>query len=67
MRAGSIKDRAVYARTMVELGLMSPNEYRDEEGWDPRPGGDEYLTPLNMSSGASKEGNTNANQDTTAA
>lgn len=51
MRAGSIKDRAVYARTMVEMGLMSPNEYRDEEGWDPRPGGDEYLTPLNMSNG----------------
>jgi len=48
MRAGSIKDRAVYARTMVEMGLMSPNEYRDEEGRDPRPGGDEYLKPMNM-------------------
>jgi HK97 family phage portal protein len=57
MRAGSIKDRAVYARTMVEMGLMSPNEYRDEEGWDPRPGGDEYLTPLNMQSG--KQGKPN--------
>lgn len=66
MRAGSIKDRAVYARTMVEMGLMSPNEYRDEEGWDPRPGGDEYLKPMNMSSGTATEGNTNANQDTTA-
>lgn len=51
MRAGSIKDRAVYARTMIEMGLMSPNEYRDEEGRDPRPGGDEYLKPLNMQSG----------------
>ena len=51
MRAGSIKDRAVYARTMIEMGLMSPNEYRDEEGWDPRPGGDEYLQPLNMTTG----------------
>ena len=51
MRAGSIKDRAVYARTMVEMGLMSPNEYRDEEGWDPRPGGDEYLKPMNMQQG----------------
>lgn len=48
MRAGSIKDRAVYARTMVEMGLMSPNEYRDEEGRDPRHGGDEYLKPMNM-------------------
>ena len=63
MRAGSIKDRAVYARTMVEMGLMSPNEYRDEEGWDPRPGGDEYLKPLNMSSGTADEGSTNAKQD----
>jgi len=50
MRAGSIKDRAVYARTMIEMGLMSPNEYRDEEGRDPRKGGDEYLQPLNMQS-----------------
>ena len=48
------------------MGLMSPNEYRDEEGWDPRPGGDEYLKPMNMSSGTATEGNTNANQDTTA-
>lgn len=56
MRSGSIKDRAVYARTMVEMGLMSPNEYRDEEGWDPRPGGDEYLKPLNMSSGTADQG-----------
>lgn len=55
MRAGSIKDRAVYARTMVEMGLLSPNEYRDDEGWDPRPGGDEYLRPLNLGS-ATNEG-----------
>lgn len=64
MRAGSIKDRAVYARTMIEMGLMSPNEYRDEEGWDPRPGGDEYLKPMNMSSG-NAQGSSNANQDQT--
>ena len=51
MRAGSIKDRAVYARTMIEMGLMSPNEYRDDEGWDPRPGGDDYLKPMNMVQG----------------
>lgn len=56
MRSGSTKDRAVYARTMVEMGLLSPNEYRDEEGWDPRPGGDEYLTPLNMSAGTTNQG-----------
>lgn len=61
MRAGSIKDRAVYARTMIEMGLMSPNEYRDDEGRDPRPGGDEYLKPLNMGSGSTApEESTNA-------
>lgn len=66
MRAGSIKDRAVYARTMIETGILNANELRDEEGKDPRPGGDEYLQPLNMTTGTAKEGNTNANQDTTA-
>lgn len=64
MRSGSIKDRAVYARTMVEMGLMSPNEYRDEEGWDPRPGGDEYLKPLNMTQGS--QPNANPPNDNTA-
>jgi HK97 family phage portal protein len=60
MRAGSLKDRAQYARTMVEMGLMSPNEYRDEEGWDPRPGGDEFLKPMNMTGGNSAQGADNA-------
>jgi HK97 family phage portal protein len=57
MQMGSMKDRAVYARTMVEMGLLSPNEWRDEEGRDPRDGGDEYLRPMNMT-GAS-QGNQN--------
>lgn len=52
MRAGSLKDRAQWARTMVEMGVYSVNEIRDEEGMDPREGGDAYLTPLNMQSGA---------------
>lgn len=56
MRMGSMKDRAVYARTMIEMGLLSPNEWRDEEGRDPREGGDEYLRPMNMTSGASNQG-----------
>ena len=49
--AGDMAARAAYARTMVEMGLLSPNEWRDEEGRDPRAGGDEYLTPLNMAAG----------------
>ena len=45
----------MYARTMIEMGLMSPNEWRDMEGMDPRPGGDEYLRPLNLTSGSGSE------------
>lgn len=46
--AGSMKDRAVWARTMAELGIYTRNELRDEEGRDPLPGLDDPLTPLNM-------------------
>ena len=58
--AGDMAARASYARVMVEMGLLSPNEWRDEEGRDPRSGGDQYLTPLNMTAGAT--GDANANQ-----
>lgn len=46
--AGSMKDRAVWARTMAEMGIYTRNELRDEEGKDPLPGLDDPLTPLNM-------------------
>lgn len=58
MRAGSVKDRAVWARAMAEDGIYTRNELREEEGKDPLPGLDEPLTPLNMSQpkpGASDE------------
>lgn len=63
MSAGSVKDRALWARAMVELGIYTRNEIRDEEGLDPLPGLDEPLTPMNMTSGT----NTGASngQDTT--
>lgn len=48
LRAGSMKDRAMWARTMAEMGIYTRNELRDEEGKDPLPGLDEPLTPLNM-------------------
>ena len=48
LMAGPMKDRAVWARTMAELGIYTRNEIRDEEGRDPLPGLDEPLTPLNM-------------------
>lgn len=50
--AGSMKDRAAWARTMTEMGIYTRNEIRDEEGKDPLPGLDEPLTPLNMAGGA---------------
>ena len=49
--AGSTTDRAQWARTMVEMGIYTRNEIRDNEGLDPLPGLDEPLTPLNMTQG----------------
>lgn len=51
LTAGSMVDRASWARTMIELGIYTRNEIRDEEGKDPLPGLDEPLTPLNMTQG----------------
>ena len=48
LTAGSMADRAVWARAMAELGIYTRNELRDEEGKDPLPGLDEPLTPANM-------------------
>jgi HK97 family phage portal protein len=48
---GSIADRAQWARAMVELGIYTRNELREEEGKDPIDGLDEPLQPLNMQSG----------------
>lgn len=52
LNAGAMKDRAVWARSMAELGIYTRNELRDEEGKDPLPGLDEPLTPLNMGGSA---------------
>lgn len=51
LRAGAMKDRAQYNRTMTEMGIYTRNEIRDEEGKDPLPGLDEPLTPMNMTQG----------------
>ena len=52
MTAGSMVDRATWARTMTEMGIYTRNEIRDEEGKDPLPGLDEPLTPMNMTQGS---------------
>lgn len=59
MVAGSMADRATWARTMAETGIYTRNEIREEEGRDPLPGLDEPLTPMNMNSGTN-EGSNNA-------
>jgi HK97 family phage portal protein len=56
LQAGSMKDRAVWARTMAELGIYTRNELRDEEGRDPLPGLDIPLTPLNVGGGPTDGG-----------
>jgi HK97 family phage portal protein len=61
---GSMAARAQWARTMVELGIYTRNEIRDEEGMDPLPGLDEPLTPMNMVQGG-KQGTTD--EETTTA
>ncbi len=54
LRAGDMKDRAQWARTMAEMGIYTRNELRDEEHKDPLPGLDEPLTPMNMDGGKPK-------------
>lgn len=55
LRAGSMKDRAQWARTMTEMGIYTRNEIRDEEGKDPLDGLDTPLTPMNMTQGRNDE------------
>lgn len=55
LTAGNMVDRAQWSRTMIEMGIYSPNEIRDYEGLDPRDGGDDYLTPMNMSKGGAAD------------
>ncbi|MGG7603536.1 phage portal protein [Massilia sp. BKSP1R2A-1] len=54
LMAGSMKDRAMWARTMAEMGIYTRNEIRDEEGKDPLPGLNDPLTPLNMAKGGTQ-------------
>ena len=44
---GDFKTRTEGYRTMIETGILSPNEARSLEDMNKREGGDVYLTPLN--------------------
>lgn len=45
---GDLKTRAEAYSTLINWGVLSPNDARDTEGLPPRPHGDEYLQPVNM-------------------
>lgn len=47
----SARDRALLARTEMELGAITRNEYREATGRPPLAGLDEPLTPMNMNRG----------------
>lgn len=52
LKEGDPAARAAYQTAQVNIGAMSPNEVRVIENRNPRDGGDDYLTPLNMRLGA---------------
>lgn len=45
LRGDSIA-RAEYYRVMFEMGVLNPNEIRDQEDLPPRDGGDTYMEPM---------------------
>lgn len=51
---GSMVDRATWARTMVEMQIMTRNEVRDTFGLDAVEGGDEFWSPANIAGGDGK-------------
>lgn len=52
---GDIKSRFEAYMKGIQNGIMSPNEARAFEDWNPREGGDIYLTPLNMTTNPENE------------
>lgn len=45
-------ERQAFYTGMINSGVLSPNDVRALENLNPREGGDEYLTPMNMRQGA---------------
>ena len=58
MTMGEFESRMTGYSTAVQSGVLSPNEARELEGRNPRDGGDEYLTPMNMTTGNTDEQST---------
>jgi HK97 family phage portal protein len=45
---GSMRDRAEWARSMIEMKIMTRNEVRDSFGLDAAEGADEFWSPANI-------------------
>ena len=45
---GDSASRAQYFKDMFYIGVLSPNDIRAKEDMNPRKGGEEYYTPVNM-------------------
>jgi HK97 family phage portal protein len=48
LERATIETRTAAMATMIQNGMLTPNEGRERENLDPHPGGDVLLMPLNM-------------------
>jgi phage portal protein BeeE len=48
-----LKDVAAYHSTLVNAGIISPNEAREELRYTPKPGSDDLRIPANIAGSAS--------------
>lgn len=61
---GDMKSRFEAYATGINWGIYSPNDCRDLEDMNPRPGGDVYLTPMNMTTKPSDGSKAGKQKDT---
>jgi len=60
---GDLKSRYEAYATGIQWGIVNANECRANEELNPREGGDDYLTPLNMSNGKKPTGDNDEQPD----
>lgn len=63
---GDMKSRFESYATAINWGMYSPNDCLELEDRNPRPGGDVYLTPMNMTTKPSEAKNENNDTNKTA-
>lgn len=62
LNMASLKDRGEYLAKALQFGWINPDEARDVEEMNPRPGGDQFYPPPNMSSNEPVPDDTNNDQ-----